>query len=83
MTFEPKHGQRYNQIPAEKKAMYRTLYMTGLPITEIAKTLGGVSVRTAYHHLQPLTPQDKAEHTKNLSIRQEAQRKTKREVKND
>lgn len=78
MTFKPK-GRRYNEIAPEKKSMFRTLYLSGLPISEIGKTLGGISVRTTYHHLQPLTPEDKAEHTKNLSIRKEAER---REAKN-
>lgn len=75
MTFESKHNRRYNEIAPEKRTMYKTLYLSGLPISEIGKVLGGVSVRTTYHHLQPLTPEDKAEHMKNLSIRADSIRK--------
>ena len=81
MTFEPKHGRRYNEIDPEKKSMYKKLYLSGLTIGEIGKTLGGIGVRTTYHHLQPLTPDEKAQHIKNYSIRMATKRAQERRAK--
>lgn len=78
MTFLPKQGRQYNRISPDKKANYKKLYLSGLSISEVSKSLGGVGARTVYHHLQPLTPNEKAEHAKNLAIRQDAARKARK-----
>jgi len=81
MAFKAKQGRRYNEIDPEKKAMYKTLYLSGLPIAEVGNVLGGISSRTVYHHLQPLTPDEKAEHMKNYSIRDAEKRANTRKEK--
>lgn len=81
MTFEPKHGRRYNEINPEKKAMYKKLYLSGLTIAEIGSALGGIGPRTTYHHLRPLTPEEIGEHNKNQYIRRQAQRAKLKGVK--
>ena len=61
--------------------MYKKLYLSGLPVAEIGKVLGGISSRTVYHHLQPLTPDEKAQHMKNYAIRDAEKRAIVREEK--
>ena len=38
-------------------------YLAGMDIKDITVKYGFKHVRTCYHHLQPLTPQQKIQHT--------------------
>jgi len=64
-------NRRYNAIDPQKKKFYRELYLRGITIKQIAYLASerepqGVVIgsRTIYHHLQPLSPQDKAQHVR-------------------
>jgi len=73
MIFQKK--RRLNQIDPEKKALYRKLYLSGKTLEHIALIASDlepeegvvVSESKVYYHLQPLSPNDKARHTKRMA----------------
>lgn len=46
----------------------RQMYLSGIPTTQVAERFG-VNRRTIYHHLKPLTPEEKVQHIKAMYAR--------------
>jgi hypothetical protein len=66
-----------DKISKAKKDI-KTRYLAGEPVTHIAMSYG-VSDRNVYYHLGELTPNDKALHIKNYSLRRIADKQHRKE----
>lgn len=66
-----------DQIAAAKQDI-KTRYLAGETVGSIASSYG-ISPRATYYHLDPLTPEDKALHTKNADLKRMLNKKNRKE----
>jgi len=62
--------KQYQEAILNLKAEIKDMYLAGDTIEEISNATGKAP-RTLYHHLQPLTAEDKAKHARQLALRKE------------
>jgi len=62
--------KQYRESMKDFKAHIKDMYLAGDTLAEIEKATGR-AIRTIYHHLQPLTAEDKAKHSRQRALRRE------------
>lgn len=59
---------KISEFSEKIKFEIKQMYLSGMPTTHVAERFG-VNRRTIYHHLKPLTPEDKVQHIKAMYAR--------------